>query len=372
MNGRAIPSAVPTDALSMNLTLLVAWLASAGSFAAAGRGLTLEGVAVRGLLAGALAAAIVLLFGRRAIECLRHVCPEPIKTASPALEALHAHKASTPSMGGLLILCGWLVAVLWFADLGDPFVQAALLLAVGLTAIGVADDLVKAHSRRRGLGGKVKLAAQTIVALAAVWLTGSADHSICLPALGTVALGAWFLPVAALVIVGSSNAVNLTDGLDGLAAGCAAASAAALAAAALATRAAAGSLASAGENEVVVSVALAGATLAFVWFNRQPARVFMGDSGALPLGGLLGLIAIGSGQMLLLPIVAAVFVMEAVSVILQVGWFRCTGRRLLRCAPLHHHFEFLGWPEARIVRAFWAVSAASSLLGVMLWRLGTP
>lgn len=354
----------------MDCSFLVGWLSSAGSFGGDGRALTLEGVAARGLSAGGLAAMIVLLFGRRAIESLRLVCPEPIKTASPALAALHANKASTPSMGGLLILSGWLVAVMCFADLGDPFVQAALLLAAGLTAIGVADDLVKAHSRHRGLGGKVKFAAQTIVALAAVWLTDSANRSICLPALGTVALGSWFLPAAALVIVGSSNAVNLADGLDGLAAGCTAASAAALAAAALATSAAASNSSLAGAGEVVVGLALAGATLAFVWFNRQPARVFMGDSGALPLGGLLGLVAIGSGHMLLLPIVAAVFVAEAVSVILQVGWFRCTGRRLLRCAPLHHHFEFLGWPEARIVRAFWAASAASSLLGVVLWRLG--
>lgn len=369
MNGRTILSAVPTDTPQMTLSLLVSWLASAGG--TADTNLPVARLTERGLLAGGVAAVIVLLFGRRAIGWLRLVCREPIKTASPALAALHAHKASTPSMGGLLIFCGWLLPVLLLADLGDRFVHAALLLAVGLTAIGVTDDLVKAHSRRRGLTAKAKLSAQAIVALAAAWLIDGADHFVCLPGVGSMALGQAFLPVAILVIVGSSNAVNLTDGLDGLAGGCAAASAVALAVASLAARAVAPDIVSPGGGEmVVVALALAGATCAFLWFNRQPARIFMGDSGALPVGGLLGLVAIGTGEILLLPIVAAVFVVEALSVIVQVGWFRCTGRRLLRCAPLHHHFEFLGWPEARIVRVFWTVSFVSSLLGVTLWRLG--
>lgn len=328
-------------------------------------------LAARGLLAGGLAAAIVLLVGRRAIGWLRLVCQEPIKTASPALATLHAHKAFTPSMGGLLILCGWLVSVLLFADLGSRSVHAALMLAAGLAAIGVADDLVKAHSRHRGLGMKAKLSAQAVVALAAALLIDGPDHPACLPGVGTIVLGGWFLPFATLVIVGSSNAVNLADGLDGLASGCATATAAALACAALAARTALADVSAAGEGEtVVVALALAGATLAFLWFNRRPARVFMGDSGALPVGGLLGLVAINSGETFLLPIVGAVFVMEAASVILQVGWFRCTGRRLLRCAPLHHHFELMGWSESRIVRAFWAGSLVSSLLGVVLWRFG--
>jgi phospho-N-acetylmuramoyl-pentapeptide-transferase len=349
------------------------WWSSATACATEFANMPVARLAARGLLAGGLAAVVVLVCGRRAIGWLRIACREPIKTASPTLAALHAHKAATPSMGGLLVLFGWLAAMLWFADLGNRLVQAALLLAAGLSAIGVADDLLKCHSHRRGLGAKAKLSAQAAIALAAAWLIDGSGQRALVPGFGALALGGWFLPAATLVIVASSNAVNLTDGLDGLAGGCTAVTAAALAAAAFAKQILSpNSAASAGEGEMIVAaLALTGGTLAFLWFNRHPARVFLGDAGALPLGGLLGLVAIASGEALLLPVVGAVFVVEAASVILQVAWFRGTGRRLLRCAPLHHHFEFLGWREPRIVRTFWAASLITSALGLMAWRLGT-
>jgi phospho-N-acetylmuramoyl-pentapeptide-transferase len=189
-----------------------------------------------------------------------------------------------------------------------------------------------------------------------------------------VPLGLWFIPLAILVIVGSSNAVNLTDGLDGLAGGCLV-----FAIGAMAIMAYAGGHAGLAEylgvariphaNEmVVVAGAMLGGVLGFLWFNCHPAQVFMGDTGSLPLGGLLGLLAVVARQELLLLIVGGVFVVEALSVIIQVGWFRRTGKRVFRCAPLHHHFEFLGWPETRIVVRFWIAGALCALFGMVAMR----
>ncbi|MEX0585561.1 MAG: phospho-N-acetylmuramoyl-pentapeptide-transferase, partial [Pirellulales bacterium] len=187
-------------------------------------------------------------------------------------------------------------------------------------------------------------------------------------------LGVLFIPVAVLVIVGSSNAVNLTDGLDGLAGGCVIVAAAALGIVAHASGHA--GLAEylnltrmPGSHEMLVLVGgLIGALLGFLWFNCHPAQVFMGDTGSLPLGGLLGLLAVVTRQELLLLLVGGVFVAETLSVIVQVGCFRLTGQRVFRCAPLHHHFQFLGWPESKIVVRFWIAAALCAVVGVSSLR----
>jgi phospho-N-acetylmuramoyl-pentapeptide-transferase len=203
--------------------------------------------------------------------------------------------------------------------------------------------------------------------------------SLRLPLVATsFSLGLWFVPLAIIVIAGASNAVNLTDGLDGLAGGC-------LVAAMIAMT---GLVYAAGHAEwaaylgvpripyagemTVLAAAMIGGVLGFLWFNCHPAQVFLGNTGALPLGGLLGFLAVVARQELLLVVIAGVFVVEAVSVIAQVGYYKWCRRRLLRCAPLHHHFQFLGWAENKIVVRFWIASALCALLGVASLKLGVP
>jgi phospho-N-acetylmuramoyl-pentapeptide-transferase len=189
-------------------------------------------------------------------------------------------------------------------------------------------------------------------------------------------LGAWFIPLAILVIVGASNAVNITDGLDGLAGGCLIAAALAMTVLVYAAGHAQWAaylgvprIPQAGEMTVLAG-AMIGGVLGFLWFNCHPAQVFMGNTGALPLGGLLGVLAVVARQELLLVVVSGVFVVEAASVILQVGYYKWRRRRLFRCAPLHHHFQLLGWPENKIVVRFWIAAALCALLGTASLKLG--
>jgi phospho-N-acetylmuramoyl-pentapeptide-transferase len=248
---------------------------------------------------------------------------------------------------------------------------------LGLATIGAIDDLRKLSGHKSGLNSRAKLAAQLAVAAgSACWLytvnsatPGGLDLQI--PLVGSsIPLEKWFVPLAMLVIVGSSNAVNLTDGLDGLAGGCLLT--ATLAEAILAYIAGHSELANylgvchmplAGET-VVIAGAMIGGTLGFLWFNCQPAQVFMGDTGSLSLGGTLGLLAIIARQELLLVLIGGVFVIEALSVILQIGFYRLRKRRIFLCAPLHHHFQFLGWAENKIVTRFWIVSMLCALVGL--------
>jgi phospho-N-acetylmuramoyl-pentapeptide-transferase len=232
------------------------------------------------------------------------------------------------------------------------------------------------------LSARAKLAAQLAVAgVSAGWIyaihqmiPGGTD--LQLPIAGTpISLGAGFIPLAMLVIVGSSNAVNLTDGLDGLAGGCLITAAAAVAVmtyaaghAELASYLGVTHLPEAGET-VVVAAAMIGGTLGFLWFNCQPAQVFLGDTGSLSLGGTLGLLAVIARQEFLLFIVGAVFVAEALSVIIQVAWFRWRGVRVFRCAPLHHHFQFGGWAENKIVTRFWIISMLCALIGLGMLKM---
>ncbi len=325
----------------------------------------------------ALAAlALALLIGWRWVAWSAARLQEPNVSDSPTLLRLQRGKDQTPTMGGVFLIAAMLLAVIAFADLANPYVWAIVSAAVGLAALGAVDDLAKLR-RGQGLSARTKLLGQIGVALPVAVLlaylaAGAPDgFQRWLPGFERpIDLGPFFIPLAVVVIVGSSNAVNLTDGLDGLAGGCLLVALLPLAAVlAIAGNPAWASslgiepLGSAGEGLVVLA-ALAGAVAGFLWFNCHPAQVFMGDAGSLPLGGLLGVLAIVARQEFLLVCVGGVFVAEAVSVMLQVAWFKLTRHRLLRCAPLHHHFQFAGWSEQRVVARFWMAGALCAVIGL--------
>jgi phospho-N-acetylmuramoyl-pentapeptide-transferase len=272
---------------------------------------------------------------------------------------MHAGKSGTPSMGGLLIFGCWLATVALCCDLRQTTVLLCVAVTASFVALGACDDLIKARRRRRGLSASAKLAGQLLISTVVI-VAGLECGAISGPCVWLV-----YVPLASLFVTGMSNAVNITDGLDGLAAGCGVLAAAALAMGAwLIPTVAADALEH--RQLAMLACALAGSLAAFLRFNRSPARVFMGDTGALPLGGLLAMLSILLHCKLLLLLVGGVFVAELASVVLQVGWFRHTGRRLFRCAPLHHHFEFLGWPEPIIVKRFWVAAASFALAGLLL------
>lgn len=333
-------------------------------------------VEIRALLAAGLNVAAALLLGRRVIALLGRRYREANHSPSADIQRLQAHKRPTPTMGGLAILAAIGGSLLLLADWHGAQLPIVLLATFALGGIGLADDLVKLRGARRGLAARTKFAAQLVVAaIAAAVLyhqrSGvpgglSIDLTFGLGASSApVDLGYAWIGLAVLVIVGSSNAVNLTDGLDGLAGGCLAVALTALGVIAY--------LSGAGELAVAAAAAV-GALLGFLWFNCHPAAIFMGDTGSLSLGGLLGLLALALRQELLLLVLGGVFVAEAASVILQVASFRWTGRRVFLCAPLHHHFQLRGWPERQIVRRFWiaATLCAACGLGIAACSLPTP
>jgi phospho-N-acetylmuramoyl-pentapeptide-transferase len=329
-----------------------------------------DSIPLRALLAAGATLALTLLWGPSWIRWLKSRFREPIKGDSARLCDLQRDKNATPTMGGLFIVVGLAVGVALCGNLGNPLLQTALALAAGLALVGAVDDLVKLRRKSNGLSARTKLAAQVIVcAVAALVLYGqqaqSADGlALYVPLLDLrIPLGAAFVPWAIFVMVGTSNAVNLTDGLDGLASGCLIIVLTTLAVAAVCgTR-----LGQAGEM-VVLAGAMVGGLIGFLCFNRHPAQVFMGDTGSLPLGGLLGMFAITTQQELLLMVIGGVFVAEAFSVILQVGYYKWRRQRIFLCAPLHHHFQFQGWPENRIVTRFWMASLVCALLGLAMLR----
>ena len=334
-------------------------------------------ITFRASLAAVVSFTLALLLGPRLIGWLGDRFREPVKSDSPTIARLHEPKRATPTMGGLFIVAGLVAATLLLGDLANRYVQLALLVAVGLGTIGAVDDLTKLRGKANGISARRKLLGQVAVASVAAVLVyqhhaavpGGLD--LRLPLAGTVcSLGVWFIPLAVIVIVGSSNAVNLTDGLDGLAGGCLIFATGAMA---LVTYACGHAemaaylhlprVPGAGEMTVLAG-GIIGGVLGFLWFNCHPAQVFMGDTGSLPLGGLLGLLAVVTRQELLLVLVGGVFVVEAASVILQVGCYKWRGERIFLCAPLHHHFQFLGWPESKIVVRFWIAAALCAILGV--------
>jgi phospho-N-acetylmuramoyl-pentapeptide-transferase len=318
-----------------------------------------------------------VLLGPLAIGWLKKRFRERIASDSARLNEIQAKKNATPTMGGLFILGAVSTSVLLWGDLSSLYVQLGLLVALGMGALGAIDDWIKLSSRRNGLSVRQKLLGQIAVALAAgcglyahhrlhplglelIWPFGG----------GSLGLGAGFILWSVFVLVGSSNSVNLTDGLDGLAGGCMIFAGSAFVALTylaghkvMAEYLKIPYFAGAGELAVVLG-ATVGAVLGFLWFNCYPAQVFMGDTGSLPLGGLIGLAALVTRQEALLVIVGGVFVLETLSVILQVGWFRCTGSRILACSPLHNHFLFRGEHEMKIVVRFWIGAALLAIVGV--------
>ena len=295
----------------------------------------------------------------------------------------HLSKAGTPTMGGALILVAIVVGTLLWADLANRYVWVVLLVTMTFGAIGWIDDYRKlVYGNSKGLSARAKYSWQSLVALATgLFLFYSAqspaDTELIVPFFKEVAiaLGGWYVVLVYFVVVGSSNAVNLTDGLDGLAI--------------LPTVVVGGALGAfaylsghvdfasylkipyvTGVGELIVFCsALVGAGLGFLWFNTYPAQVFMGDVGALALGAALGVVAVAVRQELVLFIMGGVFVMETVSVILQVASFKLTGRRIFRMAPLHHHFELKGWPEPRVIVRFWIITVILVLFGLATLKI---
>jgi phospho-N-acetylmuramoyl-pentapeptide-transferase len=296
----------------------------------------------------------------------------------------HRAKAGTPTMGGLLILTASVVPTLLWADLSNPYVWIAVFATCAFGAVGFADDYLKIVRRsHHGLRPRDKMALQVIVAVAVgLVLMALAANSLyntrlIFPFFKNLIpdLGWFYVAFTVLVLVGASNAVNLTDGLDGLAISTFGVAAAAFTALAYVTGHAVLAdylllvrLPPAGELTIFCG-ALVGASLGFLWYNSYPAEVFMGDVGSLALGGALGTVAILIKQELLLPLVGGVFVLEALSVIVQVGSFKLRGQRVFKMAPLHHHFELSGWSEPKVITRFLIVAVVFALFSLTTLKL---
>lgn len=340
-------------------------------------------ITFRAAYAAVTALLISFVFGDWVIRRLQALqLGETIREEGPAH---HAVKAGTPTMGGVLVLTAAVVPTLLWADLTNPYVQLCVLATVWMGTIGFIDDYLKVVKKRpKGMVGRVKLAGQvgfSLVLYAVLREIGGEDviHSrMSVPFMKDVFvdLGWLYLPLVVCVVTGTSNAVNLTDGLDGLAIGLSAFAFIGFAALAYLT----GNVIFSdylnityipGTGEMAVyCAAVVGAALGFLWFNAHPARVFMGDTGSLALGGALGTVAILVHRELLLMVIGGMFVAEAVSVMLQVASFRWRGgRRIFRMAPLHHHFELAGWSETQVVVRFWIVGILLLLVSMSTIKL---
>ena len=334
---------------------------------------------------GAVLTALVVAFviGPRLIRWLKtwQGQGQPIRTDGPEGHILT--KKGTPTMGGFLILIAMAISTLLWADLRDHYVWITLLVTLSYGLVGFLDDFLKVSKRNpKGLPGKTKLIFQIVIGcVAAYWVMrvqpASLSGALAVPFFKNLLLqlGWFFIPFAALVIVGASNAVNLTDGLDGLAivpvmiaAGVFSLIAYLVGHAIFANYLQLHYVPGTGELAVVCG-ALIGGGLGFLWFNAPPAMVFMGDTGSLAMGGALGTIAVITKHELVLAIVGGLFVLETVSVIVQVLSYKLTGQRVFRMAPLHHHFEKKGWAEPTIVIRFWIIAGILALVGLSTLKL---
>ncbi len=322
------------------------------------------------------AALFVFFFGPAIIAALRlkQGKGQPIRLDGPQS---HLAKKGTPTMGGLMILSGLIVSTALWANLRSPYVWIVMLVTIGFGMIGFYDDLLKVtRQTHKGFSGKSRLALEALIAAVGVWVmmrVGPASTTgLAVPFVnGYVAnLGVFFLVFGAFVIVGAGNAVNLTDGLDGLAIVPVMVAAATFGLIAyftgnalFATYLGINHVPQTGELAVVAG-AVVGAGMGFLWFNSPPAQIFMGDTGSLALGGLIGTTAVAVKHEVVLCIVGGLFVLEALSVIVQVASFKMTGRRVFRMAPIHHHFEQLGWSEPQIVIRFWIIAFVLALVGL--------
>ncbi|MEO1046815.1 MAG: phospho-N-acetylmuramoyl-pentapeptide-transferase [Pseudomonadota bacterium] len=321
---------------------------------------------------------IGLLIGPRFINLLRvrQGKGQPIREDGPQS---HLAKRGTPTMGGLMILIALTLSLLIWMNLSNPFVWACLAVTVGFGLIGFLDDYDKVtKNSHRGVSGRVRLLMEFAVAgVASYIIVSQINTNLYIPFFSDVSipLSYGYYVFAAFVMVGAGNAVNLTDGLDGLAI--------------MPVIIASGTFAiiaylvgrpdfsgylgiphvpGAGELAIFCA-AIMGGGLAFLWFNAPPAAVFMGDTGSLALGGALGAIAVASHHEVVLAIVGGLFVLEAMSVIIQVFWFKRTGKRVFRMAPIHHHFEQLGWSESKVVIRFWIIAIVLALAGLATLKL---
>jgi phospho-N-acetylmuramoyl-pentapeptide-transferase len=332
-------------------------------------------ITFRAAYAVVTALVLAIWFGPAIIAALKkHQINESIRKEGPQT---HLVKEGTPTMGGIIILLCVLVPTLLWADLTNRYIQLIIVVTAGMGVIGWIDDYYKAvKGQPKGLVARKKLAGQLILGLGlgivlyafppSPEFTTSTDipflKNLVLP------LGIFYIPFVLLVVAGTSNAVNLSDGLDGLAIGLSGIAFVAFAGLCYVSGRTdfSGYLAITylpGVGELTVyCAAVMGASLGFLWFNSHPAEIFMGDTGALALGGALGAMAILVKKELLLVILGGVFVLEALSVIIQVAVYRWTGKRVFRMAPLHHHFELLGWPESKVVVRFWIIGVICALL----------
>ncbi|MFD2301546.1 phospho-N-acetylmuramoyl-pentapeptide-transferase [Roseibacillus ishigakijimensis] len=359
-------------------------------------------LSIRGGMAAFITFGLCLVFGPRVIRKLISLkVGQPIRTAEEVhkLAELHGQKAGTPTMGGVMILGSVLIAVLLCGRVLNPFVTVTMCAMLGLGLLGFVDDYAKVVKKTSdGVSGKTKLFWQMLVGLLVAlflytkpetnaWLFADSDVvwkettrsisdlSFPLSKSPLLPLGLLAIPFFILVIMGASNAVNLTDGLDGLAIGCT-----------ITVSLAYAVLAYVAGNEnahdylnvpfnpmvgelVVVMMALVGAGFGFLWFNCYPAKVFMGDTGSLAIGGCIGTTAICVRQELLLVIIGGIFVMEALSVVLQVASFKSTGKRIFRMSPIHHHFELGGWKETQVITRFWILSILFALIGLATLKI---
>ena len=359
---------------------------------------------VRAGLAAGTALLVALFAGKRIIVALRtRQLGETIREGEDAGAVSHAHKAGTPTMGGVILLLALTAGTVLWADLRNPFVWVALVATLWMGAFGFADDYIKVVKKNKeGIAPRIKLAGQlslgVVVAVCVLFFLpavdgsntftslplvpdGGIDYDVLSPLVGVEVGWVIYIVVITFILTGVSNAVNLTDGLDGLTAGTAAFSMLALIAMTYITGNA--NLAAfvndvfiPGTSELVIfGAALGAACFGFLWYNGHPAQVFMGDTGSLALGAAIATLAILIRKELYLPVLGAIFFAETVSVIVQTGYFKYTkrkygeGRRVFRMAPLHHHYEAMGVHESKIVIRFWIVTALLSILTMFLFRI---
>jgi len=336
-------------------------------------------ITFRTMLAALISLAISLMLGPGLIRRLRSgQFGQPVSQYAPET---HKAKKGTPTMGGLLIVSALMIASLLMADLTNAYVLATLGVTFGYAVIGFMDDYQKVtQGRNAGISAREKLLWQFLIAagaMALLCMRSEFDTHLAIPFLKTVRpdLGWFYVPFGAIVVVGASNAVNLTDGLDGLAIG-----------PVMTTSATLGILAYCAGNAriaeyllitpvpgagelAILCAATAMAGLGFLWFNAHPAQMFMGDVGSLPLGAVLGMVAVASKNELLLLLAGGVFVVEALSVIIQLGSIKLRGKRVFLMAPIHHHFEKAGWPETQVVVRCWIISLLCAIMSLATLKL---
>jgi len=337
-------------------------------------------ITFRSIVAALFALFLVFVFGSWTIKQLRRMqVGQYIREEGPES---HKSKQGTPTMGGCLLLPAIILATLFWADLNNLYVWLVLMVTFCFGLIGFSDDYIKiVRKHNRGLSAKMKFSLQILVALSAaliLYFYVGYNTRLNVPFLKNITpnLGLWYVPLIVFIIVGSSNAVNLTDGLDGLAIGPIIIAFFSY----LIFTYLAGNMKianylqipyMAGSGELtIICGAIIGAGLGFLWFNSYPADLFMGDVGSLPLGALLGTVAVITKQEIILILVGGIFVMEALSVIFQVAYFKITsGRRIFRMAPLHHHFELIGVPESKVTVRFWIIAIILAVLSMSTLKL---